>query len=132
LRLGINHFWLSLADSDILLWAQGVQFNSGLDVIIKEPDVSPLQLQGPKSMQIMTSLFGAKIKDLKYYWFIETELSGIPLLVSRTGWSSELGYEIFLRDGSKGNDLWEIIMRAGSPFDLKPGHTSSIRRIEGN
>ena len=131
LRLGINHFWLSLADSDVLLWAQGVQLNSGLDVTIKEPDVSPLQLQGPKSMQIMASLFGEKIKDLKYYWFIETELSGIPLLVSRTGWSSELGYEIFLRDGSKGNDLWEIIMRAGSAFDLKPGHTSSIRRIEG-
>jgi len=131
LRLGENHFWLSLGDSDILLWAQGVAINSGLDVTIKEPDVSPLQLQGPKSIDIMKVLFGDEIINLKYYWLIETELNGIPLVVSRTGWSSELGYEIYLRDGSKGNELWELIMKAGKPFNLQPGHTSSIRRIEG-
>ena len=131
LRLGENHFWLSLGDSDILLWAQGVAINSGLDVTIKEPDVSPLQLQGPKSIDIMKVLFGDEIINLKYYWLIETELNGIPLVVSRTGWSSELGYEIYLRDGSRGNELWELIMEAGKPFNLQPGHTSSIRRIEG-
>jgi glycine cleavage system aminomethyltransferase T len=131
LRLGENHFWLSLGDSDILLWAQGVAINSGLDVSIKEPDVSPLQLQGPKSIDIMKVLFGDEIINIKYYWLIETELNGIPLVVSRTGWSSELGYEIYLRDGSRGNELWELIMEAGKPFNLQPGHTSSIRRIEG-
>jgi len=131
LRLGENHFWLSLGDSDILLWAQGVAINSGLDVTIKEPDVSPLQLQGPKSIDIMKVLFGDEIINLKYYWLIETKLNGIPLVVSRTGWSSELGYEIYLRDGSRGNELWELIMEAGKPFNLQPGHTSSIRRIEG-
>ena len=131
LRLGENHFWLSLGDSDILLWAQGVAINSGLDVTIKEPDVSPLQLQGPKSIDIMKVLFGDEIINIKYYWLIETELNGIPLVVSRTGWSSELGYEIYLRDGSRGNELWELIMEAGKPFNLQPGHTSSIRRIEG-
>ena len=131
LRLGENHFWLSLGDSDILLWAQGVAINSGLDITIKEPDVSPLQLQGPKSIDIMKVLFGDEIINLKYYWLIETELNGIPLVVSRTGWSSELGYEIYLRDGSRGNELWELIMEAGKPFNLQPGHTSSIRRIEG-
>ena len=131
LRLDENHFWLSLADSDVLLWAQGVAVNSGLNVQIKEPDVSPLQLQGPTSGEIMIKLFGEDIKDLKYYWLREYNLDGIPLIVSRTGWSSELGYEIYLRDGSKGNELYEKIMEAGKEHGLQPGHTSSIRRIEG-
>ena len=131
LRLAENHFWLSLADSDVLLWAQGVAVNSGLNVKIKEPDVSPLQLQGPTSGEIMVKLFGEDIKDLKYYWLKEYNLDGIPLIISRTGWSSELGYEIYLRDGSKGNELYEKIMAAGEEYGIKPGHTSSIRRIEG-
>ncbi|MDC1010945.1 glycine cleavage T C-terminal barrel domain-containing protein [Candidatus Pelagibacter sp.] len=131
LRLAENHFWLSLADSDILLWAQGVAVNSGLNVKISEPDVSPLQLQGPNSGKIMEALFGKSINDLKYYWLRELDLEGIPLIVSRTGWSSELGYELYLRDSSKGDELWEKIMSAGKEFGLKPGHTSSIRRIEG-
>tara|TARA_B100000767_G_C19758505_1_gene534094 strand:- start:631 stop:1785 length:1155 start_codon:yes stop_codon:yes gene_type:complete len=131
LRLAENHFWISLADSDILFWAQGVAVNSGLDVNISEPDVSPLQLQGPKSGEVMQALFGASIVDLKYYWLREYELDGIPLIVSRTGWSSELGYELYLRDGSKGDLLWEKIMAAGKPFGIKPGHTSTIRRIKG-
>ena len=131
LRLAENHFWLSLADSDVLLWAQGVAINSDLNVKITEPDVSPLQLQGPTSGKIMVKLFGEGIKDLKYYWFKELNLDGIPLVVSRTGWSSEFGYELFLRDSSKGNQLYEKIMEAGEEYGLQPGHTSSIRRIEG-
>jgi glycine cleavage system aminomethyltransferase T len=131
LRLGESHFWLSLADSDILLWAQGVAVHSGMDVTIREPDVSPLQLQGPKSGEVMKALFGDDIMDLCYYWLRVVDLDGIPLVVSRTGWSSELGYELYLRDGSRGDELWEKIMAAGKPFGLKPGHTSSIRRIEG-
>ncbi len=131
LRLDENHFWLSLSDSDILLWAQGVAVNSGLNVSINEPDVSPLQLQGPKSREIMVKLFGESIRDLKYYWLKELELDGIPLVVSRTGWSTELGYELFLRDGTQGDRLWEMIMMAGNEYGLQPGHTSSIRRIEG-
>ncbi len=131
LRLASDHFWLSLADSDILLWAQGVAVHAGVEVTIREPDVSPLQLQGPKSGAVMQALFGETIADLRYYWLRELELDGIPLVVSRTGWSSELGYEIFLRDGARGDDLWERIMAAGQPFGLKPGHTSTIRRVEG-
>ncbi|MCR9150624.1 MAG: glycine cleavage system protein T [Rhodobacteraceae bacterium] len=131
LRLAENHFWLSLADSDVLLWAQGVAVHSGMDVRIGEPDVSPLQLQGPKSGRIMQALFGDEIMDLKYYWLRELDLDGIPLIVSRTGWSSELGYELYLRDGSMGDALWERIMAVGVEYGLKPGHTSSIRRIEG-
>jgi glycine cleavage system aminomethyltransferase T len=131
LRLEENRFWLSLADSDVLLWAKGVAVHAGMDVNIHEPDVSPLQLQGPKSGEVMRALFGDGIMDLKYYWLREVELDGIPLIVSRTGWSSELGYEIFLQDSSLGDVLWEKIMAVGQPLGLKPGHTSSIRRIEG-
>ena len=131
LRLGENHFWISLAYSDILLWAQGVAINSSLDVKITEPDVSPLQLQGPKSGLIMQKLFGEDILNLRYYWLRELELDSIPLVVSRTGWSSELGYEIYLRDSKYGSDLWEKIMSAGVQYGLKPGHTSTIRRVEG-
>jgi aminomethyltransferase len=131
LRLEENRFWLSLADSDILLWAQGVATHSGLEVNLCEPDVSPLQLQGPKSGDIMAALFGEQIRDLKYYWLEHFELDGIPLVISRTGWSSELGYELYLLDGSQGEALWEKLMAVGGPLGLKPGHTSSIRRIEG-
>lgn len=131
LRLEENKFWISLADSDVLLWAQGVAVNSGLDVHLHEPDASPLQLQGPRSQDIMAVLFGEEIRELKYYWLRHLTLDGMKLVVSRTGWSSELGYEIYLQDGSRGSDLWERIMAAGEAFGLKPGHTSSIRRIEG-
>lgn len=131
LRVGENKYWISLADSDVLLWAQGVAVNAGLDVHICEPDVSPLQLQGPRSMDIMKALFGDDIGELKYYWLRSVTLDGMELIISRTGWSSELGYEIYLQDSSRGTDLWDAIMSAGQPFGLKPGHTSTIRRIEG-
>ena len=131
LRLGKNHFWLSLADSDVLLWAKGVAAFAGMAVDIREPDVSPLQLQGPRSLDIMRVLFGNDIEKLKYFWLIETALDDIPVVVSRTGWSSERGYEIYLRDHRQGNRLWEMIMAAGQPFGLAPGHTSTIRRVEG-
>ena len=131
LKLGENHFWLSLADSDVLLWAKGVATFAGMAVEIHEPDVSPLQLQGPRSLDIMKALFGNDIEKLKYFYLIETKLDNIPVIVSRTGWSSELGFEIFLQDSLMGNSLWETIMAIGKPFGLQPGHTSTIRRIEG-
>ena len=130
LKLGENHFWLSIADSDVLLWAKGVAATSGLAVRIDEPDVSPLQLQGPKSRDILRAAFGDGPAQLKYYRFTDHLWDGVPLIISRTGWSSELGYEIFLRDGAKGDQLWEHLMAVGGPLGLHPGHTSSIRRIE--
>ena len=130
LKLAEDHFWLSIADSDVLLWARGVAVNSGMDVDISEPDVSPLQLQGPKSRDVLRAAFGDAPTELKYYRFMEFDWDGVPLIISRTGWSSELGYEIFLRDGTQGDKLWEHLMAVGGPLGLKPGHTSSIRRIE--
>lgn len=130
LKLAEDHFWLSIADSDVILWARGIAVNAGMEVQISEPDVSPLQLQGPKSRDILRAAFGDIPTELKYFWFVEIEWDGVPLLISRTGWSSELGYEIYLRDGSHGDRLWEHLMAVGVPLGLKPGHTSSIRRIE--
>jgi len=130
LKVAEDHYWLSIADSDVLLWAKGLAVNSGMDVRIDEPDVSPLQLQGPRSRDILQAAFGDGPTELKYYWFTEYDWNGVPLIISRTGWSSELGYEIFLRDGSAGDRLWEYLMEVGRPLGLHPGHTSSIRRIE--
>ena len=131
LKVEEDCYWFSLADSDILFWAQGLNVNSNFDVEISEPDVSPLQLQGPKSRDIMVKVFGDKILDLKYYWFKRFTINGINLVVSRTGWSSELGYEIFLLNSYPGNDLYNHLMKIGEPMGLRPGHTSTIRRIEG-
>ena len=130
LRLGENHFWLALADSDVLLWARGVALKAGLRVNIAEPDVSPLQVQGPKAKDVVQALFGDAVTKLRYYWFLETKLDGIPVVVTRTGWTGEVGYEVYLRDGSRGNELWERIMDAGKPHHIRPTGPSDIRRVE--
>ena len=130
LRLAENHFWLAAADSDVLLWTRGVALNRGLRVKLTEPDVSPLQVQGPKAKDVLRALFGDAVLQLRYYHFLETALDGIPVVVTRTGWTGEVGYEIYLRDGSRGDELWERIMEAGRPHDIRPTGPSDIRRIE--
>ena len=131
LRLDENHFWLSLADSDVLLWAKGLAYNLGMDVQIREPDVGPVQVQGPKSRDVMVDLFGESILDLPYYYVVETELDGMQVLVSRTGYTAELGYEIYLHNASRdGVKLWETIWEAGQPHDMRVIGPCHIRRIE--
>ncbi len=132
LRLGENHFWFALASSDALLYAMGLAANLDWDVQIGEPDVSPVQIQGPHSSDVVSALFGPDILSLKYYWFRELSLDGIPVVVTRTGWSAEVGYEIYLRDSQHGTALWERIMDAGRPFQIKPTGPSDIRRVEGS
>jgi aminomethyltransferase len=130
LRIEESLYWLSLADSDVLLWAKGLALDSGFDVRLCEPDVSPLQLQGPKATAVMRDVVGDWVLDLKYFWLRETEIDGIPVVVSRTGWSNERGYEIFLRDGSRGDELWERFMSAGAPYNIHPACPSQIKRME--
>lgn len=131
LRVEEGRFWLSPGDGDTLWWVMGVAVNSGMDVHVVEPDVSPLQLQGPKSPLVARDLFGDWAVQLKYYWLRETTLDGIPLVVSRTGWSGELGYEIYLRDSQYGEQLWERIMEAGKPYNIAPIAPCTMRSIEG-
>ncbi len=130
LRLGEHHFWLALADSDVLLWAKGVAYRSGMEVNLRELDVAPLQIQGPKSKEVVQTLFGESVRDLKYYRFVETDLDGIPVVVTRTGWSGEIGYEVYLRNASRGDALWSRVMAAGKPYAIAPAGPSDIRRIE--
>ena len=130
LRLAEDRFWLSLADSDVLLWARGVAVNAGLKVDIQEPDVWPLQLQGPKSKPLVADLFGDRVASMPYYAFSEASLDSIPVVVTRTGWTGEVGYEIYLRDGSRGDALWERVMTAGKGYQIRPTGPSDIRRIE--
>src|ERR671921_2996616 len=132
LRLEENHFWLSLADSDVLLWAQGLAYHSGLNVEISEPDVGPLQVQGPKSKEVMTDLFGADILEVPYYYMVHRELDGMELVISRTGYSGELGYELYLKNASRdGLKLWDLMLQAGEPHGISPIGPCHIRRIEG-
>lgn len=130
LKLAEDHWWYSISDSDLLLWAMGVAGKDKYDIELREPDVSPLQVQGPKSRALMNDLFGSWINDLKYYWCKQTDLDGIPVVVSRTGWSGEIGYEVYLRDGKRGADLYEKIMAAGKQYKIAPTGPSQIRRVE--
>jgi aminomethyltransferase len=130
LRLGENHFWLSLADSDALLYCLGVKAFAGLDVELREPDVSPLQVQGPKSKHVIRDLFGDEVAGMAYYRCWEGDLGGIPVVVSRTGWTGEVGFEIYLRDSSRGIELWDAVMKAGEPYEIRAIAPSDQRRLE--
>ena len=131
LRLEENRFWLSLADSDVLLWAMGVAYNSGLDVEIGEPDVGPLQIQGPKSREVLTDLFGADALEIPYYYLRDYQLDGVDVIVSRTGYTAELGFEIYVKDASRnGEKIWDVVLEAGKPHGLTVIGPCHIKRIE--
>ncbi|HXF71550.1 MAG TPA: glycine cleavage T C-terminal barrel domain-containing protein [Actinomycetota bacterium] len=130
LRLAEDRYWLALADSDAGLWARGVAVHAGMDVRITEPPVYPVQVQGPRSKDLMRDLFGEWILDLRYYHCREAVLDDIPVVISRTGWTGEVGYEIYLMDPARGDDLWERIMEAGRPHLIRPIAPSEARRIE--
>jgi glycine cleavage system T protein len=130
LRLEENRFWLAAADSDILLWAKGVAYNSGMNVQLRALDVAPMQIQGPKSRDLLQKLFGDRVLSLTYYEFFEATLGSAPVIVTRTGWTGELGYELYLLDPERGTDLWEQVYEAGKAFGIAPAGPSDIRRIE--
>jgi glycine cleavage system aminomethyltransferase T len=130
LRLAEDRFWLALADSDALLFVAGVAAGAGMDVRIREADVAPMQVQGPKSKDVIRTLFGDAVADLRYYWCAETSVEGIPVVVSRTGWTGEVGFEIYLCDGTRGDDLWERVAEAGRPHGIRAIAPSEARRIE--
>jgi aminomethyltransferase len=127
-----NTFWFALASSDALLFARGLRnAYPDLDVTIKEADVAPLQVQGPRSKDLMVKLLGEDILELRYYFWTEAKIGGVPVVVTRTGWTSEVGYEVYTTDTARGNDVFEAIMEAGAEFGIKPTGPSDIRRIEG-
>jgi aminomethyltransferase len=131
-RMDETTFWFALASSDALLFARGLKnAYPELDVTIREADVAPLQVQWPRSKDLMVKLLGDGILDLKYYWWRNAEIAGVPVVVTRTGWTSEVGYEVYTTDTTRGVDVYEAIMKTGEEFGIKPTGPSDIRRIEG-
>ena len=131
LRLEDDKFWISPGDGDVILWLQGLAINSGMNVSIHEPDVSPLQISGPKSGKLIQKLFDGEHDDLGYYKARKTSLDNIPMVIARTGWSGELSYELYLQDGSLGNDLFEKVYDAAKEFNGRVIAPNTIRTIEG-
>ena len=130
LKLDEDRFWLSIADSDILLWARAICAEKGFDAQVLEPDVSPLAVQGPKAEAVVANLLGNWVKTLRYFWFKETSLNGIPLVVARSGWSKQGGFELYLMDGSRGLELWNEVWAAGKAYAIGPGTPNTIERTE--
>ncbi len=130
LKIDDDCFWLSIADSDVNLWASCVAAERGMDVEVSEPDVSPLAVQGPMAAEVVASIFGDWIRDLRYFWFGDAEIDGIPLKVARSGWSKQGGFELYLMDGTRGHDLWNIVKEAGRPWNIGPGYPTPSERIE--
>jgi aminomethyltransferase len=125
-----DRYWLSIADGDLLLWCRAVAAERRLDVTIAEPDVSPLAIQGPKAEDVVAALLGQDVRSIGYFRFRRAELDGIPLVVARSGWSKQGGFELYLMDGSKGNELWRKVKEAGRPFDIGPGSPNAMERLE--
>ena len=130
LRRDENTFWLCLADSDAHLYAMGLAQGMGLNATVSLPEVYPVQVQGPKAKDLLRDLVGAEVLEVKYYWSLDTAIAGIPVVISRTGWTGEIGYEVFLSDPDRGDDLWEAIMESGAPYGIRPIAPCEARRIE--
>jgi aminomethyltransferase len=130
LKLADDLYWLSIADSDIWFWASAIAAERGLDVEVSEPDVSPMALQGPKAEDVVAHVLGDWVRELKYFWFRETEIAGIPVAVQRSGWSKQGGFEIYLKDGRRGTQLWNIFKEAGQPWGIGPGAPATAERTE--
>ena len=131
LKIDGDCYWFSVSDGDLLLWVQGIAAGYKFDVNVNEPDVSPLQAQGPNSTKLMSKVFGDWVNDLAFYRFKEITHEGIPMVIARMGYSKELCYEIFLQDHSRGDELWEILWEAGQDLNISPGSPNIILRLEG-
>jgi dimethylsulfoniopropionate demethylase len=130
LKLADDRFWLSIADSDVLLWAKGLALGAGLDVAISEPDVSPLAIQGPKAEGLMAQVFGEAVRHIGFFRYDTFDFKGKRQIVARSGYSRQDGFEIYLSDPSLGGELWDAIWQAGQAFEIAPGSPNLIDRIE--
>ena len=130
LRLNENKWWISLADSDVILFAKGLAIGNKFDVKISEPDVDIMAVQGPKSFKLMEKVFGDKIINLKFFGFDYFEFGGDKHLIARSGWSKQGGYEIYVEHNVSGLKLYDHLFEIGKEFNIKPGCPNLIERIE--
>ena len=130
LKLGEERWWLSIADSDVLLYAKGLAIGKKFEVKIFEPDVNIIAVQGPKSFKLMEKVFGQKITELKFFGFDYYDFKGTKHLIAQSGWSKQGGYEIYVENTKSGQDLYDTLFEDGKEFDVKPGCPNLIERIE--
>ena len=130
LRLNENRWWISLADSDVILFAKGLAIGNKFDVKISEPDVDIMAVQGPKSFQLMEKVFGEKIVNLKFFGFDYFEFGGDKHLIAKSGWSKQGGYEIYMEHNESGLKLYDHLFEIGKEFNVRPGCPNLIERIE--
>jgi glycine cleavage system aminomethyltransferase T len=130
LRIAEDEFWFSISDSDLMLWLQGVEVGRPFDVGIAEIDVAPVQIQGPRSVDLMVDLVGPELADLPSYGLMEAAVAGLPVIVSQTGFTGEKGYEIFLRDATlHAEEMWNAVLEAGRPYGLQVIAPAHHRRV---
>lgn len=130
LRLSENKYWFSIADSDLLLWVQGIAIGLDLNVDICEPDVSPLAIQGPLADDLMADVFGEEIRKVKFFHFKAFSFKGHMLNIARSGWSKQGGFEIYLDDTKLGGELWDAIWEKGKKYNIRAGCPNLIERVE--
>lgn len=130
-KLAEDRWWISIADSDLLLWVKGIANGYRLDVLVDEPDVSPLGVQGPKADELLERVFGPRVRDIRFFRFDWFEFEGMDLPIARSGYSKQGGFEIYVTDSAKGMDLWNALMAAGEDLNVRAGCPNLIERIEG-
>ncbi|MEL7092634.1 MAG: dimethylsulfoniopropionate demethylase [Pseudomonadota bacterium] len=130
-KLADDRWWISIADSDLLLWVKGIASGYRLDVLVDEPDVSPLAVQGPKADDLMERVFGARVRDIRFFRFDMFQYEGMDLPIARSGYSKQGGFEIYLTDSAKGMTLWDDLMAHGADLEVRAGCPNLIERIEG-
>lgn len=130
-KLAEDRWWISIADSDLLLWVKGIAYGYRLDVLVSEPDVSPLAVQGPKADDVMADVFGEAVRDIRFFRFAMLEFQGRSLAVARSGYSKQGGFEIYVEGSDLGMPLWNALMEAGNRHDIHAGCPNLIERIEG-
>lgn len=130
LKLADDHFWFSIADSDVLLWAKGLALGAGMDVSVIEPDVSPLAIQGPKAEDTLAKLFGPELRSIGFFKFAWVDFAGTKQLIARSGYSKQGGFEIYLNGAELGEALWDAVWEAGREFEIRAGCPNLLERIE--
>ncbi|MGR3492231.1 MAG: dimethylsulfoniopropionate demethylase [Shimia sp.] len=130
-KLSEDRYWISIADSDLLLWVKGIAYGYRLDVLIEEPDVSPLAIQGPKADDLAARVFGDGVRALKFFRYGFFDFQGQQMVVARSGYSKQGGFEIYVEGTENGMPLWNALMEAGKDLDVHAGCPNTIERVEG-
>ena len=129
-KLSEDRWWISIADSDLLFWVKGIAHGYRLDVLVDEPDVSPLAVQGPKADDLMARVFGDSVRDIRFFRFGHFDFEGHDMVVARSGYSKQGGFEIYVQDSAAGMPLWDALFAAGQDLEVRAGCPNLIERIE--